>query len=151
MRPPAATFSLDWNMLAIRCFAKKSMIRPTCSWWNGSLLTTSTSVRSRSMTASAASRSEALPELDAGQRDPGRRGRGLHLGEHVEGRGVVRIGEIGDARHRGDRLAQELQPLAAEIGAEHGIAGDVAARAGEARHQARAHRIADADHHDGDG
>src|SRR5262249_15128247 len=36
-------------------------------------------------------------ELDAGQRDPGRRGRGLHLGQHVEGRGVVRIGEIGDA------------------------------------------------------
>jgi hypothetical protein len=50
----------------------------------------------------------------------------------------------------GDRLAQELQPLAAKVGAKHGIAGDVAVRAGETRHQARANRITDADHHDRD-
>jgi len=34
------------------------------------------------------------------------------------------------------------------IGAKHGIAGDVATRAREARHQAYAHRITDADHYD---
>src|SRR5262249_32262034 len=38
----------------------------------------------------------------------------------------------------------------AEGGTEHGIAGDVAAGPGQARHQAGAHRIADADHHDRD-
>src|SRR5258708_33644186 len=53
MRPPAATCSLDWNIPAILFFARKSMIRPTCSWCNGSLLTRSTSVRSRSITDGA--------------------------------------------------------------------------------------------------
>ena len=56
--------------------------------------------------------------------------------------------EVGHAR---DRLAQDLQPLAPEVRAENGIAGDVAARPGEARYQAGAHRIADANHHDQDG
>ena len=89
-------------------------------------------------------------ELDADQRHARRRSCQLQLGEHVEGSPVVRIDEIGDALHRGDRLTQELQPLGAEVGTKHGIAGDVAARAGEARHQAGAHRIGDADHHDRD-
>jgi len=60
------------------------------------------------------------------------------------------VGEIGDARHGGKRLAQELQPLAAKVGTNHGIAGDIAARTSEARHQACAHRIGHADHHDRD-
>jgi hypothetical protein len=49
-----------------------------------------------------------------------------------------------------DGLAQDLQPFGSEIGAEHGIAGDISARPGEARDQAGPHRIADADHDDGD-
>jgi hypothetical protein len=66
-------------------------------------------------------------------------------------RGVVGIDEEGDAAHIRDRLAQHLQPLGAEVGTEHGIAGDVSAWAGEAGDQARAHRIANADHDDGNG
>src|SRR5262249_1201605 len=50
----------------------------------------------------------------------------------------------------GDCLAQELQPFGAEVGAKHSVAGDIAARAGKARHQAHTHWIADADHYDRD-
>src|SRR5262245_12485391 len=123
------------------------MIRPTCSWCNGSLLTRSTSVRSLSITPSAASKSEELP---SSTRHAGGRSCELHLGKHLQSTSVVRIGEIGDARHCWDCLAQELQSFGAEVGTKHGVAGDIAARAGKARHQAHTHWIADADHYDRD-
>jgi hypothetical protein len=44
-----------------------------------------------------------------------------------------------------------LQPFGAEVGTEHGVAGDVSARSGKALNQADPHRIADTDHDDGDG
>ena len=89
--------------------------------------------------------------LDADQRHGRGRRRMLHLGQRGHGGGIVRIGEVGHARHARDRLAQDLQPLAAEVRAKNGIAGDVAARPGQARYQAGAHRIAYANHHDRDG
>ena len=61
------------------------------------------------------------------------------------------IDEEGDAAHIRDRLAQHLQPLGAEVGAQYRVAGDVSAGAGEAADQARAYRIANTDHHDGNG
>ena len=89
-------------------------------------------------------------KLDADQRHAARRSCQLQLRQHVEGSGIVWIGEVGDPHHGGDRLAQELQPLGAEVGAQHRIAGDIAAWAGEARHQAGTHWIGDADHYDRD-
>src|SRR5215475_13049056 len=53
--------------------------------------------------------------------------------------------------HIRDRLAQHLQPLGAEVGAQYRVAGDVSAGAGEAADQARAYRIPNTDHHDGNG
>ena len=53
---------------------------------------------------------------------------------------IFRIDVIGIPQHRdaGERrreLVQELKPLGGKVGGHEGNAGDVAARAGEARHQ----------------
>src|SRR4029077_6348279 len=47
-----------------------------------------------------------------------------------------------EPREPGERLTQELDLLARELGQIHEDAGDVAARSGEARHDAGADRIA---------
>jgi hypothetical protein len=51
----------------------------------------------------------------------GGRRRMLHLGQRGHGGGIVRIGEVGHVRHARDRLAQDLQPLAAFIRRKGGI------------------------------
>ena len=71
-----------------------------------------------------------------------------HLLEVQRVRRIGRVPQEGDTRDRRHHLAQHLEPFGAALGAEDGIPGDVAAGVRQARDEAGAERIADADHHD---
>ncbi len=56
----------------------------------------------------------------------------------------ARVGRVGENAARSrlrQKLVQQLEPLGAEGVREHGDAGEIAARAVEARREAKAHRV----------
>ena len=74
-------------------------------------------------------------------------GRDFHGLEGLSRSGVIRIREDRHLAHARDRILEHLEPFPHELGKEEGVAGDVAARAREARDDTGPNGVADVGHH----
>jgi hypothetical protein len=73
----------------------------------------------------------------------------LVLGQDAEG--IARVREKGDACYRRESLLEQCEFLAIDFRARcRGQAGDVPARAAQARHESSPHRVSHIDHYDRD-
>ena len=129
-----------------RCLTASSAILLKLAMRTTSSITASASTLSFAIAAKAPSRSAGPRAWNLSNATFSVLGRDLHGLEVLSDCGVVRIREDRHPAHARDRILEQLEPFRHELGNEERVAGDVAARAREARDDARSNGVADVGH-----